>query len=60
MPDDLTQIENARNFAEALTGWLEKRVPSGYYGYVEIPIEDGRVSDVKITRRIRPRRPKAK
>lgn len=50
------RIDRPRDFTEDLTRWLEKRLPSGYYGYLEVPIEDGRVSCVKITAKIRPSR----
>lgn len=48
------------DFAEELTRWLERRLPKGYYGYLEVPIEAGRVSMVKITEGLRPKRARMK
>ncbi len=53
-------IDRPQEFAEELTRWLERRIPKGYYGYIDIPIEGGRVSIVKITVGVRPKRAKMK
>jgi hypothetical protein len=52
----LVTIDSHAEFVEDITRWLERRIPKGYYGRLDIPIEDGRVSIVKVTRGTRPRR----
>ncbi len=54
----IVTIDRHPEFVEDITAWLEKRIPKGYYGRLDIPIEDGRVSIVKVTRGLRPRRAK--
>ena len=49
-------IDKPEDFAQDLSKWLERRLPVGYYGRVEIPIENGRVSMVKVTHMTRPKR----
>ncbi len=54
----IVTIDRHPEFVEDITRWLEARIPKGYYGRLDIPIEDGRVSIVKVTRGLRPKRAK--